>query len=177
MATRNVLDSIGNIIGTLTLPDDTTEDQWTKALSPYALINPPPPTPTIIGTNNKTASGQVTTSSSTSSVVGGMSDMPTAGKYIVLFSGSIYTDGESAQGEFGFYVDGALLPETRRDIKCSLALLGGIVTISLNAIGVGTYTGTEVQLNGSQTIDVRFKSNNGGTIGFRERVMTLLRVR
>jgi hypothetical protein len=40
MATRNILDYQGNIIGSLTLPDSTSETQWAAALAPYALISP-----------------------------------------------------------------------------------------------------------------------------------------
>lgn len=41
METRDILDYFGAVIGTLEMPDDTTEDQWTAALAPYAQ---PPPT-------------------------------------------------------------------------------------------------------------------------------------
>lgn len=40
MATRNILDINNNIIGTLTLPDDTSEAEWSAALSTYQ--NKPP---------------------------------------------------------------------------------------------------------------------------------------
>lgn len=36
MATRNILDHSGNVIGQLSLPDDATEQQWTNALAMYA---------------------------------------------------------------------------------------------------------------------------------------------
>lgn len=47
MATRDVLDYQGNVIGDLTLPDDTTEDQWTRALCIYAIA-PPVKSPTAM---------------------------------------------------------------------------------------------------------------------------------
>lgn len=34
--TRNILNHSGEIVGELTLPDETTEEQWTDALAPYA---------------------------------------------------------------------------------------------------------------------------------------------
>lgn len=175
MATRNILDNFGNVIGTLTLSDSTTESQWSAALAPYSSI-PTLPVAKILDCYNISDSNQVTTSSSNPAVINGMTKKPDLGTYIILFNGSIYTDGASATGEFGIYIDGVLISETRRDISCNLTLLGGLVTISLNAIGVGTYTGTRVDLNGSQTIDVRFRSTNGGTIGFKEKVLTLLKV-
>lgn len=179
MTTRNILDSLGNVIGQLSLDDATTEDQWTLALSPYAVASTPMPiTIQSLSTTTVTGSGATTTSSATASVVGGMSvTTPTAGTYVAHFSGSIYTAGASATGEFGIYVAGTLVAETRRDISCNLTLLGGLVTISLNSIGVGTYTGSEIALTGSQSVEVKFRSTNGGTIGFNERVLTLLRVK
>lgn len=177
MATRNILDSIGNVIGTLTLSDTAPESDWTAALSSYVTPPAAPSSGLNLQTYTVSGSGATTTSSANAATVGTMTHTPMAGVYSASFSGSIFTDGASAQGEFGIYVDGVLLPETRRDIKCNLTLLGGLVSISLNAIGVGTNTQTEIRLDGSQVIDVRFKSNNGGTIGFNERVFTLTRLR
>lgn len=176
MVTRNILDSLGNIIGTLTLPDETTEQQWVMALAPYAAAQSQPTIPPNIHTITKVATDNISTSSSQPSTLGGMIDKPAAGKYIALFNGSISTNGASASGKFGFYIDNIPLTETLRPVSCNLQLLGGLVTISLNTIGVGTYSGTEVTLNGEQTIDVKYFSTNGGTIGFGERVMTLIKV-
>jgi hypothetical protein len=173
---RNVVNHLGVITGTLELPDETTEDQWAAALAMYAT--PPttvPPVPAVEAMAI-TETGSVTTSSGTESVVGGLSNKPVSGTYSIDFTANAFTGGTSAQGEFGLYVDGVLLPETRRELKCSLSLLGGLVTVSLNTIGVGTCTGSLVQLNGNQTVEVKFKSNNGGTIGFSERVLKLLKV-
>src|ERR1017187_66994 len=41
---RNILDYQGYIIGTMTLPDDTSDADWAAALAVYAT---PPPTPVI----------------------------------------------------------------------------------------------------------------------------------
>ena len=43
MATRNILDYNGNIIGSLSLPDSATETDWGHALAPYAIKQPAPP--------------------------------------------------------------------------------------------------------------------------------------
>lgn len=173
---RNILDNLGHVIGTLDLPASTSEADWSAALSIYANPAAAPAPLKLINSIVLSGTSSVTTSSGTPATVSGMTYAPSAGKYVIFFSGSIYTDGASAKGEFGIYVDGVLVAETRRDISCNLSLLGGLVTISLNAIGVGTYTGTQVTLNGAQVIDVRFKSNNGGTIGFLERTMIVMKV-
>lgn len=39
MTTRDILDYYGNIIGQLTLPDETSEEEWTYQLSTY-IVNP-----------------------------------------------------------------------------------------------------------------------------------------
>lgn len=176
MATRNILNNLGQVVGQLTLPDETTEDQWTAALTPYAQEPQIPLPAPVLKTTTKTALDSISTSSSQPSTLGNMSDTPEAGTYIAWFNGSITTNGASASGKFGFYVDGVALQETIRPVSCNLQLLGGLVTISLNTIGVGTYSGTQITLNGTQTIDVRYFSTNGGTIGFGERVMTLIKV-
>lgn len=178
MSTRNILDSLGNVIGTLTLDDSTTESQWSQALAPYAVpVVTDPISGQTLFTYTARAVNSITTSSSTASTVIIPDSTPVAGKYIAMFNGGINTGGASATGEFGIYVDGVILPETKRVISCNLQLLGGLVTISLNSIGVGTYTGSEIELNGSQVIDVKYKSTNGGTIGFNERVLTLIKVK
>lgn len=38
--TRNVLDANDNVIGTLTLPDNTPEDVWTRKLAEFKYTNP-----------------------------------------------------------------------------------------------------------------------------------------
>ena len=37
MAIRNIVDYLGNVVGELELPDDTSEEVWTEKLAPYAL--------------------------------------------------------------------------------------------------------------------------------------------
>jgi len=172
---RNILDPLGNVIGTLQLPDNTREEVWTAALSIYSTI-PSTKTVKLLDTQIVKATSQTTTSSGTPSTVEHMTQTPGAGTYLAFFNGSIYTDGVSAKGEFGIYINNVLVQDTRRDISCSLSLLGGLVSISLNSIGLGTYTGTQVVLTGNDIIDVKFKSSNGGTIGFLERSFILVKV-
>lgn len=49
METRNILDYLGNIIGELSLPEDTSEEQWALALMAYSQ----PPVSAQIITQNK----------------------------------------------------------------------------------------------------------------------------
>lgn len=47
METRDVLDVDGNVIGSLTLPDDTEEDTWTQKLAEYSQTPPPQNFPNV----------------------------------------------------------------------------------------------------------------------------------
>lgn len=176
MAIVNILDSENNVIGTLTVPDNLSQQEIDELLEIYATENPIPEEQPLINSTNVGETSPITTSSSTESIVGNMQLQPSKGKYIAIFSGNIYTGGASAQGEFGIYLNDILISDTRREIKCNLSLLGGLVTISLNTIGVGTYTATQVELSGGDIISVKFKSNNGLSIGFAERTFMLLQV-
>lgn len=40
MAVRDILDYLGNVVGGLELPDDTTEEEWDLKLAPYAVTPP-----------------------------------------------------------------------------------------------------------------------------------------
>ena len=48
MATRDILNYLGDVIGELSLPDETTEEQWAEALAIYASPPPQPSTKQII---------------------------------------------------------------------------------------------------------------------------------
>jgi hypothetical protein len=176
MIIENILDVNNNIIGTLTFPDDTNQSVINAALALYTVSSPITIKVPVVPTINITQTGQVTTSASTPTTIGGMTCLPPAGMYVVQFNGSVNTNGSSASGTFGIYVSGVLVTETNRPISCNLSLLGGLVSISVNAIGIGTCSGSEISLDGNSTLDVRFASTNGGTIGFNERVLTLLKV-
>lgn len=176
MITDNILDVNNNIIGTLQFPDGTDQGTINAALAMYAASTPSPVMVQNLSTIVITETTSTTTSSSTMTTMAGMTLVPPAGTYMINFSGSVNTGGASASGTFGIYVNGVLLPETNRPVSCNITLLGGLVTVSVNSIGIGTFTGTQVTLNGTQTLDVRFNSTNGGTIGFTERVLTLLQV-
>lgn len=174
--TKNVLDHHGSIIGTLSLPSTTSEQYWSLILTYYAAVAAGSTTPDSLNTTFLSATGSVTTSSASAVTVSGMTVKPSSGSYLAFFNGSVSTNGASAAGQFGLYVDGVLISETKRDISCNLQLLGGLVSVSLNTIAVGTYTGGKITLDGSQTLDLKYRSTNGGTIGFLERTLMLIKV-
>lgn len=174
-ATVNILDTGSNIIGVLTYIVGTPINIINQILSQYSssIVSP---TLALINTIILSQTATATTSAATPTPLGGMSCVPAKGTYLAFFSGSVNTTGSSASGTFGIYVNGSLLPETNRPVSCNLSLLGGLVSVSINSIGVGTYTGTQVTLDGNSTLDVRFASTNGGVIGFAERTFTMMKV-
>lgn len=174
-STSNVVDINSNVLGTLTYLASTPQNVVNQLLALYNTI-PSAFSPATINTIIVSQTTPATTSAASPSILSGMTVIPPAGTYTVSFSGSVNTNGSSASGAFGIYVNGVLLPETNRPVSCNLSLLGGLVSVSINAIGVGTYTGTQVVLDGHSTVDIRFSSTNGGVIAFSERVLTLMQV-
>lgn len=176
METRTVLNNSGQTIGQLSLPVGTSEQIWALKIAQYAaLVGPYSPSDSI-NSLVLTGSTPVTTSSATPSLVSGMTIKPAPGSYLVFFNGSASTNGANASGSFGLYLNGILISETKRDISCQLQLLGGLVSISLNTIAVGTYSGGKVTMDGTNTLELRYFSANGGTIGFSDRTMMLIKV-
>lgn len=180
MSTRNVLNYNGATIGQMTLPDDTTEDQWVAALAPYAYQNVviqltegaikfinnewvivqngvlKPLGLTPIGVSDNTS---VSTSSSTFSVVPTMTFVPPAGTYMVFFSFSCGADSD-ADGEIAIAVDGTIVTDSNRRIYCEAAgLLGAIGSYRAGSTSVAS-----VVVNGSQAVEGRYKAT-AGTIG------------
>lgn len=176
METRNVLNNGGDTIGQLSLPVNTSEAIWTAKLAQYASIISLTSATDNINTSVLTSSAPVTTSSASPTLVSGMTTKPSAGNYLVFFNGSASTNGANAAGSFGLYLNSVLIPETKRDISCNLQLLGGLVSISLNTIAVGTYSGGKVTMDGNSTLELKYYSSNGGTIGFSDRTMMLVKV-
>lgn len=117
----------------------------------------------------------VSTSSTTMALVGSMTVTPPAGSYLIFFGAKANTSGVNAQSEYGIYVGGTLVPETKRELSCSLTLLG-VITVSLNTIGVEARTSSRISVDGTQTVEIKFRSVNGVAVSFGERSLTLVRV-
>lgn len=122
-----------------------------------------------------TSTTAVSTSSTTYTTVTGMSITPVAGTYLVIFNTRATTTGASAQAEFALFNAGTRVTESTREVSCNIQLLG-LITISLNTIGTSGTSVAVITVNGSQAIDTRFRSVNGGSITFTERNLTLLRI-
>lgn len=78
--TRDILDSQGNIIGELTLPDETTEEVWAEKLGMYSYVKPNPTIQQIIDMkieNSINFGLSIIKSAATSNVLAGIT---TAGK-------------------------------------------------------------------------------------------------
>lgn len=128
-----------------------------------------------LDTSYLSSTSTASTSSSSFSLVGGMTITPPSGDYLVFFGAKANTSGVNAQSEYGIFIDGVIVAETKRELSCTLSLLG-IITISLNTIGVEARTSSKVTVNGSQSIEIKFRSVNGVSVSFGEKSLTIVRV-
>ena len=127
----------------------------------------------IIRTASATALAQTT--SNTFTLIPGMSITPPAGKYVVLFNGSIRTTGVNTEAEFGIFLNGTLITNSNRSFRNTANILG-LVTLSTNNSANGSSSITFIATNGSQAVDVRFRSLGGGGIQVGERTLNIIRV-
>lgn len=119
----------------------------------------------------------VSTTSSTFSMVDSLTLTPSmAGTYLVLWSGNVRTaNGANGNGEVAIFSSGSQITDSTRSVNINVALLLGIIgtsTINNNAGSITTVT----TVNGSQAIDVRFRSTSGDTVTADRGRLTVLKI-
>ncbi len=113
-----------------------------------------------------------TTTSTTFSVVGGMSiTAVVGGRYELVFSATVYTDSNNATGELSVFINGVQNTNSTRDIQ---AIGAGLASVS--DVRVPGELTNRFDVNPGDTLDIRFRSVNGGTIGIGNRNYILRRV-
>lgn len=121
------------------------------------------------------ATSTISTTSGTFSVVGSMTLTPVAGTYLCIFSADVETGNVNGQGEFQFFNGGVAISGTKRQVELEVALLwGSIGTARLN-VGAGCFFAV-VTANGTNAIDVRYRSVDGRTVTVTSRSMFMLKV-
>ncbi len=130
----------------------------------------------ILNTERSTGSSGLTRSAQTFSQISGMVKTPAAGRWLVIFNARAVTTGASTQGEFQIYKNDIAIVETLQEVSCNLVLLGGLVTISLNTVGGNATCIGDVLCNGTDVIDVKWRSANGGTVAVSSRVLYMVKV-
>jgi hypothetical protein len=97
-----------------------------------------------------TASSPFVTSSATDVVITGMTATPVAGTYAAWYSGSVLVGTNNAQATTSLYRGGVLITGSPR-----------VVTATGSSYNASVSTQDIVQVNGSQAIDARMKTNAG----------------
>lgn len=108
------------------------------------------------------ATSTISTTSGTFSVVGSMTLTPVAGTYLCMFSADVKIGNVNGQGEFQFFNGGVAISGTNRQ------------TSRLN-VGAGCFFAV-VTANGTNAIDVRYRSVDGKTVTVTSRSMFMLKV-
>lgn len=122
------------------------------------------------GIGNQIVSGTVmdSTTSDIYAVIDSMTSTPVAGTYLVLFSSSARITLPDESGIYGIHVDGTLIPHSER-------LVFNATGLSLDILSLSIGTQCIASVNGSQAIDVRFRTT-GSTFKIYERSMILIRL-
>lgn len=124
---------------------------------------------------NATGTSTLTRTAATFTTVNGMTHTPEAGTYLAFWSGQVDVTNTSGQGEVAIFVNGvqqtALTHQTQIVVTVVLGVLGAasITEGGSNITGIVTANGTDV-------VDVRFRSVDGRTITLSNRSFVLIRV-
>lgn len=129
-------------------------------------------TPYTIGgglvSSEVTSSSNTSTTSTSYTQVNSISSTPAAGTYMVSFTASGKGNSDDQEMQVCIYNDGSAVAHTERDY-------GFEADANNNDRRFAIHTQALVTVNGSQTIDVRYKTNTG-TFSIYERSMVLLKV-
>ena len=118
--------------------------------------------------NQKTTSSATTSTTSTSYVViSGMTQTPESGTYVVIFSASGGPSSKDTDSYFAVFYNGSIVSDSERYIN-----QGGNHNHPLN---VSLHTIATVTANGSQAIDIRYKTASG-TFIINKKSLVLIRV-
>jgi hypothetical protein len=132
--------------------------------------------PTSLTFQNFTSTTDVTRTANTFAVVTSMvAPTPAAGTYLVLYNAETRVSNVNGRGEVAMFVGGVQQTVYTKAIELEVALLLGVIGSSILETGASAIIGT-VPVNGSQDIDIRFRSVDGQTITIGHRSLTVVRV-
>lgn len=121
------------------------------------------------------ATSTLTSTSSTFATVGSMTLTPIAGTYLIMFSADIETGSVNGRGELQLFNGGTAVAGTNRELELEVALLLGLIGTARIRAGASCFFGI-VTANGTNAIDVRYRSVDGQTITIKSRAMIAIRV-
>lgn len=126
----------------------------------------------------KTGTSTLTRTASTFTTITDMTtsgSTPVAGTYFVFFRADIEVGDLNGQGETAVFVGGTQVTELTAQIELEVALLLGIIGTARLKIGAGSLMGVAT-VNGTQDIDVRYRSVDGQTVTITNRSFLIVRV-
>lgn len=109
----------------------------------------------------------INTTSATFAVLAGITTTPAAGTYLIFFTADAAITGGDTNGDVQLFVAGAAVPETMRNFGANASFGDAPISGSVSFQWVAT-------VNGSQTIDVRYRENGGDTFNISERALILI---
>ena len=118
----------------------------------------------------------VTTTSSTFAQVDGLTLTPPAGTYIAHWSGNVaVTSGANGTGQIALFIDTTQQTVSTRSFGITVALLLGLIGTATTQPGGGE-SSMPLTVNGSQSINVKFKSVSGDTCQATQGILYLVRI-
>lgn len=124
------------------------------------------PTPAAITTVIATSTAATATTSGTYVLLAGMTLTPPAHTYLCIFSSSGDGSANAADMDYALHIDATIITHTERNLNYG----GGN---AFNLARTALYTIAVVALNGSQAINVRYRTN-GGTFSVYNRSLHLV---
>lgn len=117
----------------------------------------------------------ISTTSSSFSLVRGMFYTPPAGTYYFSWSGDVSVTNTSGQGEVAIFVGGTQQTALTRQTQITVTVVVGVLGVASSQEGASNITGV-ITVNGSQVIQVKYRSVNGQTVTIKNRTATLIRL-
>lgn len=122
-----------------------------------------------ISTTEVSATADATTTSAADVLMTGMTSTPVAGTYMVVFSGGVDHSNQNVAVVVSIYVGGALKTDS---VRSPIPRFNGVSANSLTPI---VTTNGIVTVNGSQAIEIRWKTASG-TATVHQRTLDIIRV-
>lgn len=158
-------DNDGTVLLTLIPGDSVTATLETNiAAAGDWLLNTITSAATGITSSTLTSNTNFSTTSATDTIITGFTITPSTGRYAVFFSADSVISQNNRLAEYVVFVDGVAVENTRRIVQG----LGSNYEAAQNTVG-------EINVNGSQTVDVRVNVTSG-TLDINQRSLVLIRL-
>lgn len=122
-----------------------------------------------------TGTSTLTRTAGTFITVTGMTHKPAAGTYLAIWSAHVRTNDVSGNGEVAIFVGGIQQTPLTHGIELDVTIILGALGVAKLTEGAGNIIGV-ISVNGSQTVDVQYRSIDRQTVTITNRSFVLLRL-